>query len=363
MKATNTIALSFVFVLGVLMISSSAQAGTDILRWTKAGDYVLELDKNVITEDYSTITYQGLGKQARNDIIFVYYNDDVFYKPAETAYDNGEWKAAIEGYKGSMERSRKEWVQWYARYRMGQCYWYIGDQKSAEEILLDLNNKYPKNPFFPQVNILLSEIYTYQKKFDAANKLLKDIITRRNEFMVCWVEKAEVMTGEIFIAQKDTRNAESHFKRIQPRLTYIELKNDAELGLGRCLEVKGETEKDPKAYRDAIKVYEGIIASYNPVSMPRCYAAIARCYYMIKEYESAFATGLRGGLLFIETQKPISAESLYYAGKALVALYHAEKDETKKAAHATNIVLIRRLFEGRILFGQPYAVKGLDELK
>ena len=75
--------------------------------------------------------------------------------------------------------------------------------------------------------------------------------------------------------------------------------------------------------------------------------------------------GLRAGLLSLTddyTDKALAAEGLFYAGKALLSLYLKESDSKKKKAYGTNIIYIRRLFETK-LYGYPFAVRGLNELK
>ncbi len=359
--ALNITLLASALLLALLSsLAPASAAETEVLRWTRDGDYVWETSRErIITEDYSSITYEGLGRQSRNDIIFVLYNNDLYYTAAEKRFNDGEYRAAIPEFKKALEKGRKEWVQWYARFRLGQIYGFLGDAKTALKYYKELNEKYPKNPFYPQVNVNMARIYIIKGNFDAAQKLLKEVINRRRDFMVCWVEKAQIMLGNIYLFKRDFKAAERHFKSIEPRLTYKDLKMEARFGLGKCLEEKGRMNKDVRSVKAAIKVYENIASQYHPLSLIKAYAYIARCYYNLNDFEKAYWYGLRGGLLFLKEYPGTSAESLFYALKALYALYNAETDADKKKFYGENIILIKRLFRSE-LFGQKFAVMGLN---
>ena len=341
-------------------------AEQEVHRWTKEGKHLFDPPpRNILTEDYATITYDRLGRQKRKDIIFIYYNNDIYYSEAEQYYENGEIQAALQAYKEAIKRSSQKWVPWYANFRIAYCYWNLGKNDDAIKHFTELNKQYPQNPFYPEVNCHLARLYIAKRKYDDAQKLLKEVTKKRNDFMACWVEQAEVTLGQIYIAKKDFRRAKTHYRGIGVRLTYVDMKSEAEFGLGMCFEEEARATKNAKLYSDAIKSYEGIVKKFKPNSLPRAYTYIARCYFNLGKYEEAYWVGLRAGLLSLTddyTDKALAAEGLFYAGKALLSLYLKESDSKKKKAYGTNIIYIRRLFETK-LYGYPFAVRGLNELK
>ncbi|MDZ7815071.1 MAG: tetratricopeptide repeat protein [Planctomycetota bacterium] len=348
----------------LLAVSTSAYAAEqEIRRWKKDGSYVTEKPRGqIIGETYKSLKYRGLGDQPRGDVIFVFYSDDPNFSEAEEFYAELQWAAAIRAYKEALERSKRDWVPAYAHYRIGQCYWYQGDTKNAVKWLEKLNKEMPENPFLGPALCYIGEIYIAMGQPNKAEKAIEKVRLNR-ELQDCWVERAQMLYGKLLIAKRDFRRAKAHLKSISSRLKYQSIRQQANFGLGECIEAEARAEKDPKLFEDAIKIYEDIAEAYNEETLGRAWAYIARCYYNIKEYENAYHYGLRAGLKYVDIDPALAAQGLYYAGKAFLALYHStDDDDPKRMFYGSNIKIIRRILKSKLL-GTRFGQLGLSELK
>lgn len=353
---------ALVVVLAVLASSASALAETEVTRYLRDGSYTWEnLEQEVTGEDAESITYRGLGKQNRGDIIFIEYKTNIDFNRGEEQFQRGEFRAAVQSYDKAIVNGKQFWVQPYGLFRIAQCYWYMAQHDKAIEAYEKLMKEQPNSPFLGQATCDMAEIHIYKSRFDKAEPLLKGVITNR-KLQTCWIDRANYLTGRLLVAKKDFRAARSHINAVVRRMEYEDIKQNTRMLLGECYENEADINKDANAYKEAVKVYEEIANELNPLTLGRAQANIARCLFNIKDYENAYWYGLRAGLGYLDVDNALASEGLYYAGKAMLALYNSERDQEKKRALGGNIKLIRGILE-RKLFGLPFSVKGLNELK
>jgi tetratricopeptide (TPR) repeat protein len=361
MKTSKTLLTLLAFAL-IFAWAASALAAVDVERYLKSGERTIEEKSEDITaEDFESVTYRGLGKQNRGDIVFVFYKSNVDFNKAEDQFYNGEYRAAIESYKKAGETGKEFWVANYSQFRIAKCYWYNNQPEKAKEYYEKLLKDHPTTPFLGEASCDLGTIYTFLKDFTKAEKILKDTVANR-KLQTIWMDTANVLLGRVYSAMQDYRKAKSHFNGIVRRLEYEDQRQKCRISLAECLEAEAEANKDANAYKEAIKVYEEIVAEYNFQTLGRAYANIARCYYNLKDYQNAYWNGLRAGMHYLEVDPNLAAEGLYYAGRALLALYNESKDDETRRNYGANIKLIRKIFETR-LYGLPITAKALAELK
>ncbi len=361
MRTITVFAAAFAFLL-VASWSATAVAEVGVSRYLRDGTIKWETKAEDITgEDFESITYAGLGKQNRGDIIFIDYKNNIEFNRGEDQFDGGEFRAAIQSYEKAMEGGKQFWVQPYSMFRIAQSYWYMGQHDKAIEWYEKLLKEQPNSPFLGQASCELAENYIIKGKLDKAEPLLKTTYANR-KLQVCWIDKANYLMGRMLVTKKDFRTARSHINGVVRRMEYEDIKQNTRMLLGECLETEAETSKDANAYKEAVKVYEEIAAELNVRTLGRAQANIARCLYNIKDFEKAYWYGLKAGLGYLDLDNGLASEGLYYAGISMLALYNAEKDPEKKRSLGANIKLIRGIFE-RKLFGLPLTTKALADLK
>jgi tetratricopeptide (TPR) repeat protein len=362
MKYTRYIPVIIAF-LTVLLWSATALAETEVLRYQRDASNTWETKPEEITgEDFESITYRGLGKQNRGDIIFVDYNTNIDFNRGEEQFERGEFRAAVQSYEKAMEGGKQFWIQSYAMFRIATCYWSMAQYDKAIEWFDKLLKEQPNSPFLGQASCDLAEVHIFMSAFDKAEPILKAVYSNR-KLQICWIDRANYLFGRLQVAKKDFRTARSHINAVVRRMEYEDIKQNTRMLLGECLETEAEqNKKDPNTYKEAVRVYEEIAAELNVKTLGRAQANIARCLYNIKDFENAYWYGLRAGLGYLDLDNGLAAEGLYYAGKAMLALYNGEKDSEKKKSLGANIKLIRGIFE-RKLFGLPLTTKALNELK
>jgi tetratricopeptide (TPR) repeat protein len=197
--------------------------------------FIQESDGVVVADDYDAVGFKRNERSSnvqtfpRDQVLELHYKDE----PAELldgfdGMQTGAWAQAISAFRDAYENKELRAVfRLEAYFQIGICYASMGNLRRAVEHF----QKWPtsKSKYTPEVYRILAEIYTSQKKFDAARAEYKKIEELEN-IPDDWKYRAALGAIKVAIAERKYADAEQGAKRI---LSLVGTRK--ELADARCL--------------------------------------------------------------------------------------------------------------------------------
>jgi tetratricopeptide (TPR) repeat protein len=327
-------------ILAVLLISVPFVNGDKL--WLKGSPRALEVD--IEKDSWQEIAYAVEGGPAiqidwsRVDRIEYERMDKPPYSLGERHFSKGNYSEALEAYLNTIKHfgRRYSWVNVYAGYKAGLCFFYLGKYNNARKLFMH-SMKEPNTHYEPDCLIMIGKCYLKLNKFDDAEKSFNKVTEAK--YGKSAESKSRAARVDLLFEKGDYGKAKSQYLAIRENIidTYDVTRLHLSVKIGLCDILSQKLESGMKEVETVITTtvqgkYRAKISSAGADTiLAAAYTAKGHNFFQKKDYKNALGAYLHSAVTYRHVGSADVAEASFKGALCLSNLIStAPDDETKK---------------------------------